>query len=359
MEQKKFEYIDSLRGIAILLVILVHTLSCMAAENSYFSGPVRAFIVNGQLGVQLFFIVSAFTLMLSYQNRYNEKNRTTNFFIRRFFRIAPMYYLAIIFILLDNHFGLNTYKVQHEQYTLLEIVTNFLFINGWIPEYINRLVPGGWSITVEFTFYMILPFLCSKIKSLNASIILVVASLLFSTVFRMIMEVMIGDKGAHFLTLNFISQLPVFSLGILAYWILNDKRKIESYSLLFVALAVFVYSYKVVPYHFFYSLVFFLILLALTQKPYQLLSNKILASIGKVSYSMYLIHFIFICLLIKYNNFNIFSQVSGVGMALCKFVVIYGIIFACSYTVSRFTYKYIEEKGQNVGRTLIKKISEN
>lgn len=357
MEPKKYEYIDSLRGLAILLVIMVHTLLSLTNEYSFYNGSIKAFMINGQFGVQLFFIVSAFTLMLSYQNRKTEKHRTAKFFIRRFFRIAPMYYLAIILILLDNLLNLNFYKIDHQSYTIVEIISNFLFVNGFFPEYINRLVPGGWSITVEFTFYMVLPFLCIKIKSLNSAIILAVGALLFSTAFTMVLEKFMMDDPTSFLKLNFISQLPVFCLGILAFWILKeDKNKeIKPISVLLLALAVFIYCYRTIPYHFFYSMAFFLLLITLSKKQYRIFSNKIMANIGKVSYSMYLIHFIFVGLVVKYGS-HILPDITGTGMALVKFVIVYFIIFICSYIVSQFTYQLIETKGQNLGRKLIKSL---
>ncbi len=93
MEPKKYEYIDSLRGIAILLVILTH----VRQHLRFFPELINQITLDGHLGVQLFFIVSAFTLTMSYYSRINEQNKTKNFFIRRFFIIVPLYYLAIVF----------------------------------------------------------------------------------------------------------------------------------------------------------------------------------------------------------------------------------------------------------------------
>jgi hypothetical protein len=51
--------------------------------------------LTGQRGVALFFIVSAFTLFLNYDNRKEERHPTRNFFIQRFFRLAPMFHIAL------------------------------------------------------------------------------------------------------------------------------------------------------------------------------------------------------------------------------------------------------------------------
>lgn len=88
MQTEKLSYIDVLRGIAVLLVISVHhgMLFMQLPLIHYVSG-------FGQMGVQLFFVASAYTLCLSASRR-TEPAR--NFYIRRYFRIAPLYYFAIV-----------------------------------------------------------------------------------------------------------------------------------------------------------------------------------------------------------------------------------------------------------------------
>ena len=86
MEPKKHLYIDGLRGIAILLVLLVHNRFLVAGAN-YFPPNVLEVIDAGQYGVQLFFVVSAYTLMSSFYTRKNEPFQSRNFFIRRFFAL--------------------------------------------------------------------------------------------------------------------------------------------------------------------------------------------------------------------------------------------------------------------------------
>src|SRR5688500_15882045 len=102
---KKLDYIDALRGLAILAVVMVHA----SQYGSFDVHPILARIISeGGRGVQLFFLVSAFTLFLSYKNRSPlESHPTRNFFIRRFFRIAPMYYLGIVYYLIQNGTGPN------------------------------------------------------------------------------------------------------------------------------------------------------------------------------------------------------------------------------------------------------------
>ena len=70
----KYEYIDAVRGYATLMVIAVHL--SQRLDMSSFLGLLAEY---GQMGVQLFFIASAYTLSLSYERRINEKYSLLNF----------------------------------------------------------------------------------------------------------------------------------------------------------------------------------------------------------------------------------------------------------------------------------------
>jgi peptidoglycan/LPS O-acetylase OafA/YrhL len=62
---KKFDYIDAIRGLAIFMVIVLHTGQYGTSIGSSLTNKILA---NGARGVQLFFVASAFTLFLSYNN---------------------------------------------------------------------------------------------------------------------------------------------------------------------------------------------------------------------------------------------------------------------------------------------------
>ena len=83
---------------------------------------------TGQRGVQLFYMISAFTLYLSLDGRRTEQHPWTNYFLRRFFRIAPLFYLVIVANVLLRYiapafsaFGTNGYG---------NVALSFLFLNG-------------------------------------------------------------------------------------------------------------------------------------------------------------------------------------------------------------------------------------
>ena len=103
--------------------------------------------------MNLFFVVSALTLMMSWSQR---KDGTLAFYVRRLFRIAPMFWLAgAVYVSLDQM--LPTPFWVGGSVTVLTIILTALFSHGWSPDAINAVVPGGWTIAVEMTFYVLFP----------------------------------------------------------------------------------------------------------------------------------------------------------------------------------------------------------
>ena len=87
-----------MRGWAILLVIMVHSSQLAPALDGAFA----KIAAQGARGVQLFYVASALTLTMSWHAR---RDGTVPFYLRRLFRIAPMFWLAIPFFLLINGTG--------------------------------------------------------------------------------------------------------------------------------------------------------------------------------------------------------------------------------------------------------------
>lgn len=349
VEAKKYEYIDSLRGIAILLVILVHVGYVIPGNRSFFPPLLEKIIFDGAYGVHLFFIVSALTLMMSHYNRLNESNPTRNFFIRRFFRITPLFYLAIIYFTLIVPFIFGTRAIG-ETVNIGKLIASFLFIDPYIPGYRDGYVPGGYTISIEFIFYLIVPFLCSRIRNLNSSLIFMLASLVLSMGYTHFS----GDSMPH---KSLFFQLPVFSFGFLVYWWDRDSSKdISVWVTLSIMFFIF-FLYYGVPNHFIFGFALMFLVITLMKRPLGLLSNRVLSAIGKVSYSMYIFHFVIIGIL-NNNHFIKLLNVTDIYKSLLNFVGMYLLVFIITFIISNITYRLIEVPGQNLGRKLIIKLDQ-
>ena len=98
------KFIDSLRGWAILAVLFFHCGEF--GDNHQLPKKLVSIHYHGAYGVQLFYIISSFTLFYSHiAKRKNENFDWKTYGARRFFRIAPLYYCSIIYYLYQYSIG--------------------------------------------------------------------------------------------------------------------------------------------------------------------------------------------------------------------------------------------------------------
>jgi len=221
----KLQFINNLRALAILLVIFHH-----AGELFTDASVFRLFSQWGKCGVQLFFVMSAFTLCYTGSNLTLQPKYLAGFYIKRLFRIVPMYYLAIVgyyyLTYLTNH-SVVWHLEDLAGYTKSNILLNILFLHGFSPAANNSVVPGGWSIGCEMLFYILFPFILSLTKIsrmylLPVQIIswLAVGALLFIAKLK-------GHHGlggeSSFAYYFIANQMSAFIWGILLFYYWRSK----------------------------------------------------------------------------------------------------------------------------------------
>lgn len=204
---KRFDWLDGVRGCAILFVVIFHSVEVLPKDSL-----LRYFFSFGQYGVQLFFVVSALTCVLTL-----KKNKIIDWYIRRFIRIALIYYIGIIIYYpifkLEAIIGVKSDEFSN----LKNIVANIFFIHGWVPSANNNVVPGGWSIAVEMNFYLIAPFIVllgskTKYGVIILNIFLILSLLLFNYIYNF---PVVNNSFEYFWPIN---QLPVFFIVIALYY---------------------------------------------------------------------------------------------------------------------------------------------
>ena len=358
----KLKHIDSIRGIAILMVILVHT----SQEINNLKGIPKLISNYGQMGVQLFFVASAYTLCLSASRKKNESQPLIKYAIRRYFRIAPVYYFGILgYFLLSLVVSIyyNREMIVPAQYSFKNIASNLFFFNGFFKPGNNNIVPGGWSIGTEMAFYVVFPilyFIASKslIKSFRNIIFFIIAGLVFSQIFLITLSLKgILIENNNFLYYNLITQITVFILGI-GYYSLNllpnlkHRWKIDLFGFIFFTyISIFLWRLNI---NYLFSLIplvsglSFVFLMEIFRKN-ELLNRNIIVKIGKISYSMYIIHFIFAQTLTgmiqsKFVN-HLGSEIS--------LLIFYTISICGSYYFATLSEKYIETPFIELGRKII------
>ncbi len=358
---KKLDYIDTLRGAAVLGVLMIHS-----SLNAHLPGVFGSIVGEGQRGVQLFFIASAFTLFLSLKNRADsEISPIRNFFIRRFFRIAPMYYLGIIYYIFQDGLGPRYWLGDADHISSANILSNITFLHGFNPYYITSLVPGGWSIAVEMTFYAVLPFLFARIKNINQAFNFFLISITVRAVLEYFLSKHILISSAslwtEYLDFYFPSQLPIFALGILMYFIIENKEngiiKLPGKSLLLFGCLIIIQFGTSINFilanHILFGFSFLLIGIALSRYKPILLVNPIINYIGKISFSMYLVHFAVLHWLVYFNFINYFND------EIVNYLIRFYLVIFLSVLISSITYYWIEKPFQKIGSKLISRLEEN
>jgi peptidoglycan/LPS O-acetylase OafA/YrhL len=370
----KLNYIDVVRGIAILMIILVHT---SQAVNGL-SGSIVSISDYGQMGVQLFFIASAYTLCHSHVKRAQEKQPLLLFFIRRFFRIAPLYYLAIIGYFLLEPFVhiLVKIKMPYSQYNFESIAANILFVHGFVVSANNNIVPGGWSIGVEMVFYAVFPLLFAlfswayKQRGLGSlssfigfSVLLNIAIQWTIREFFLFVEPFQGRltiDSNPFIYWNFINQLPVFLIGMTIFFChqngirlrLSIPVQIGIFAMLttfFVLLFQVKQDWMLMLIPFCVGISFMVLLNIFQELEY---SNRFLERIGQVSYSMYIFHFIFAWYLVPRAIDKLPKIIDPSLLLICSFILVTSLTFL----VAVFSQKYIEASGIRLGKVLISRL---
>jgi len=357
----KLLFVDAIRGIAILMVITVHTAQKITDLNPIIDG----FAKYGQMGVQLFFVASAYTLCTSYHNRANEKYRNISFYIRRFFRIAPLYYLGII-IYFTQHALLTapTDNYSFYPYDTINIISNITFTHGFYPPANNVIVPGGWSIGTEMAFYAICPLLFIHVTKLKTALFFTFISAATTILISIIILPKTGLDIANnnFTYYNLLNQLPVFASGISAYYLAKpgEPTRIPRWVSLITFMALTVIAlimwrqkqpilFSIIPSISGLSFAFLLIFLSATQ----LKTSNLLAKIGKVSFPMYIFHFLLAWGPSQALAHHLLPKTSTPGLTLLFSLT---IVVVTTYHLSKFTQKHIEHHGITYGKKIIKSL---
>jgi len=151
--------LDGVRGLAVLMVLLVHFVANMLPTNSV----ERAIVYvtgYGTYGVDLFFILSGFLITGILYDARDKTYYFRNFYMRRLLRIFPLYYgiLALLFFvapLIPLLRGATLdYLVERQAWAWLYGVNIYTAIHGeWSLSYISHF----WSLAVEEHFYFFWP----------------------------------------------------------------------------------------------------------------------------------------------------------------------------------------------------------
>jgi len=274
--QPRLEFIDALRGIAILGVLLTHYVPAMSHIYQLVHPDLLAYSTNGKYGVHLFFIISGYVIFMTL----DKDPKLLNFAFARFSRLYPPFWIAVTisFILISN-FGhpLRSYTPNWSDYVLnMTMLQRFFLVKSIDGSY--------WSLTFElmFYFYMGITIITSTRNRVNLYIVIWLILSIAFTALAYYNEIHITDRWKGLFLIEFNS---FFFTGVILYQYRKQKR-LDLFLVVFFLSAVQQYLIAGLKMMFVY-LSATLIFIAFTQL--KSLSANWLVYTGRISYSLYLI----------------------------------------------------------------------
>ena len=301
MNQNYIKHIDGLRALAIFGVIIYHAKIYLGAEP---------FLKGGYLGVDLFFVISGYLMTLIISDQYQVGNfNFKDFLLRRLRRIFPALLFICIISLPIMYFLIMPADLSEQ---IKSIVSSIFFFSNFFYSVISQEYAAEttlikpfihtWSLSVEMQFYFILPFIIlfsfrKKMNLLGVFIILIITFFLYSV----LSNIYVQDLNFY----NTISRLWEFLFGGLIYFVQKKNLKINKNNFFSIFLIIFSFVTIITYFYFFDSNKFFK---TWTLLPFIISSGiliffkdnyllnyvcnlKLISFIGKISYSLYLVHF--------------------------------------------------------------------
>lgn len=348
--KKRYKALDGLRGVAALMVVFYH-------YSLPFFDPVGVFYDNffvktSYAFVDLFFVLSGFVIAANYLGSITDWNDLRQYLIKRFARLYPLLlFTVLIYMALKGYalyagFSFDTPDYGWSDY-FIDIIEPLSFLNS-TPLISTQagMNPPSWSISAEMIAYVFFGLVILGFKGKRTPFVFfIIASIAF---------ILFKGRFMFASDFGFVRGVLGFSLGVIAYDLVSRKMifdtKVHEW-IFFLLLPVIFYSIHsssteltnllLCPLYF-YGIIVFSKEEGLLSK---LLTRRIFQFLGKISYSVYLMHFIILwCFYqLAWNVIglepSLFMGYSGISLVLLIVVLI-----------SYFTYSWIEVPGMKLLR---------
>jgi peptidoglycan/LPS O-acetylase OafA/YrhL len=337
--------IDQLRWLAATIVFLFHfNLEYRGLGGNGFSGSWTALVTEGHTGVGLFFTLSGFLFM---QIALHQKQIVYRDFVRnRMLRIFPLFFLIF---LVATSIGRDKFQPQDILYLF---ATNL----GFAPTSGTVITGAAWTISLEFMFYMVFPFLARFAMERGAGYL---ANLLLLMLFFKVAAYTVNDNSTLMYFCTFVGRFDQFLIGMAAAMLYQQRRALlERWGplLLLAAAALVVFDtallHRVAPFGATPRSAFWItwsmiesagwaafILAWVSFRPrLPAVVERALSHGGKVSFSFYLLHM---------GLLHILAQRVGIvhptGIPAIDAAIMLVVAYGATWALATLSYNTIEE----------------
>ncbi len=354
--------LDILRAVAIFIVVALHGGKLLTPGMS----KIQRWLIEFD-GVSIFFVLSGFLiggiLIKTLEKRQNEKNVLLNFWVKRWFRTLPNYFLILIVLLLLNALFTENFSLLHTWQ-----LKYFIFSQNLFSEH-PSFFPEAWSLSIEEWFYLLIPLIlftlryACKLHS-NQTVILTASGIIFLiTSFRFYRYLNITVENLNqwdsIFRKQVITRLDSLMYGMIGAFIqfyyrekwLKNKGILFCFGVLILATTKMLASLGVISIGGLYNCVFsfsatsiatlFLLPYLSDLKKGSGVVYRIVTYVSLISYSMYLLNFSVIQGWIIYKiHWEALQEIIK-----SKYLVIltkYSLYWILTIGLSIITYKYFE-----------------
>jgi peptidoglycan/LPS O-acetylase OafA/YrhL len=228
-------YIDMMRGVAIVLVMLLHYCLSYRLQTSplraWFSvDTLRTVFYNGNYGVSIFFVISGFLITNNIVARYGSLGGVDvgHFYKLRFFRLYPLVVLALVVITILGLAGMSHFSNHADGvdfgngYFFIANLSVLTFWHNLLMEakgYFNYAMNIYWSLSVEEVFYLLYPLVLLFVRRRWQLMGLAVLSVVVAPIYRFIHN----DDELFYLYGN-LACVDMLTFGCVAAMVARDLR---------------------------------------------------------------------------------------------------------------------------------------
>lgn len=342
--------LNGIRAIAALAVVVLHT--CFSLKNINLGGalfgwdehdkPLDYFF--GQYAVSIFFVLSGFLITyLLLLEKDKKEISIRKFYLRRIFRIWPLYYgfmFAMIAMITFFRIPFDHTSIIFYFFLVPNLIPNFLGLNITPVPFINHF----WSIGIEEQFYLFWPWVIKQRKFKVLTPVLIVIVTMFAA--RLYLDTFYpASASAYFFRTNRFDCMLIGAAGAILYkknfkrpMKLIDNKAMQLVALLTGALyAMNIIHFGAVMDHLLISLVTIIIIIGQINIANRIINLDIpvFRYLGKISFGIYIYHQLFIFLFTK-----LYKDVLYDGFP--KYFLMFFSVFAATIIASHFSYKYFE-----------------
>jgi peptidoglycan/LPS O-acetylase OafA/YrhL len=366
-ETPRFRALDGLRGVAAILVVLLHV-----EWRNHITGT--RFIENGYLAVDLFFIISGLVIATNYAKRIIDIPTSLRFIGLRFFRLYPLHIVMLgVFIGLEccklaaeNTVGITP---EHQPFSggmsYRSLIANIFLVHGlgWLRQ--SGWNNPSWSISCEFFAY--LAFAIATLLGLIQNRLFLFCGVVFTVVAYVGIALIRGTLNVT-LDLGVVRCFAGFFWGtVLAgcpnFLRLRSSQHAARVDVFITAAVLFSMATLSGPMVAIVIPLFVLLIASLEAERgpiAHLLSSKPMQCLGRISYSIYMVHeCVVVCVLMVLKRVGRMSFDSNIGRIVAAINPWLGDLLTLALLTAvvlfaSLTYRLIEEPGRMLGRRLLR-----